>query len=84
MVLIPVYNAIYFRLQSAQTHEKRVDGHASSIYFIFRHTGCGLTFVWLWLLNPACYQLRHVWTEEVFDAFGAVTSTRMNHHKQLP
>ena len=37
MVLIPVYNVFYFRLQLAQTptHEKRVDEHASSIYFIF-------------------------------------------------
>jgi hypothetical protein len=37
MVLIPVYNVLYFRLQLAQTptHEKRIEGHASSIYSIF-------------------------------------------------
>jgi hypothetical protein len=39
MVLIPVYNILYFRLQvsvpQTPTHEKRVDGHASSICFIF-------------------------------------------------
>ena len=58
MVLIPVYNVLYFRLQLAQTptHEKRIDGYASSLYrgFIFRHTGCGSTFVRLWFWNPVC------------------------------
>ena len=38
MVLIPVYNILYFRLQvslqKTPTHEKRVDGHVSSIYSI--------------------------------------------------
>ena len=39
MVLIPVYNILYFRLQvflpQTPTHEKSVDGHVSSIYSIF-------------------------------------------------
>ena len=37
MVLIPIYNVLDFRLQLAQppTHEKRVDGHVSSIFSIF-------------------------------------------------
>ena len=39
MVLIPVYNIYYLRLQASlpqtPTHERGVGGHVSSIYFIF-------------------------------------------------